>query len=156
MCVSPSCWHPWFRRTTSSKLFAWVQCKSTPVNNSHSFRIYMLSINVDLKNEIFENHSEFYVYANSYNKFVSSRSRQIMKLLILLCKGTCVPLSKGRGKCPRSGVPGWRTLHSRHRHPPSWMALPRKARARFNRLRTAVRGVRSCLNKFGMAPSAPC
>jgi len=23
--------HPWFWRTTSSKLFAWVQCKSTPI-----------------------------------------------------------------------------------------------------------------------------
>jgi len=81
----------------------------------HSFRIYMFRNKVDLKTKakIIENNYELYMCANSCNKFVSGRSWQIMKLLmILLCKGTCAPVAtpfKGQGGSvpvmqPRYGV----------------------------------------------------
>ena len=40
-------------------------------------------------------------------------------------------------------------------HPPG-MSLPKTAWVRFNRLRTGVGRFRSCLHKWGMAPSAAC
>ena len=106
------CRRPWFWRTTSSKLFAWVQCKSAPTM-AILFVCSATMLTSKLITEIIGNHSQFYVCANSCKKIVSSRSWQIMKLLMnLICKGTCAPfapLSKGRGRCPvmhpRSGVP---------------------------------------------------
>ena len=54
--------------------------------------------------EIIEKHSEFYICANSCNKFVSVRSWQIMKLLmILLLKGNSAlvaPFQKAGGLSP--------------------------------------------------------
>jgi len=49
-------------------------CKSAPINNSHSFCIYMFSNNVDLKNNNrnFRKLLEFCVCTNNCNEFVSS------------------------------------------------------------------------------------
>jgi len=61
--------------------------------------------------EIMENHSEFYVCANSFNKFVSSRSCKPRNYLwYCYVKGTCAPLPhppfKGQGRqCPLNALP---------------------------------------------------
>jgi len=96
---------PWFWRTTSSKLFAWVQCKSAPtIVILFALTCSVTMLTSKLQTEIIKNHSELYVCVNSCNKFVSSRSWWIVKfLMILSCKGTCdpvSPLSKVGGQCP--------------------------------------------------------
>jgi len=60
-------------------------------------------------------------------------------------------------ECGVGGQPH-KTLHfnSRHRYMPPGMTLPTRAWVRLNRLRTGVGRFRSCLHKWGMAPSAAC
>jgi len=59
------------------KLFAWVQCKSTLIAIIvilYAFTCLATMLISKLFAEIIENHSEFYVCANSFNKFVSNWS----------------------------------------------------------------------------------
>ena len=71
----PTYGRPLFWRTTSSKLFTWVQCKSAPILVIlFAFPCSATMLTSKVVTEIIENHSECYVCANSCNKFVSSRS----------------------------------------------------------------------------------
>jgi len=68
-----------FLRTTSVKLFRWVQSKIADIMKT----MFALTCSETLLTpkfiiEIIENHSEFYGSAKSRNKFVSSRSWQTM------------------------------------------------------------------------------
>ena len=76
---SPLFWRPcgrsWLWRTTSSKLFAWVQCKSAPIIVILvAFTCLATMLTSKLKIELIESYSEFYVCANSCNKFAPNWS----------------------------------------------------------------------------------
>jgi len=74
-CSFSPCGRPWFWHTTSSKLLVWVQCTKAPIIVIlFAFTCSPTMLILKMLTESVENHSEFYVCANSCNKFNSSRS----------------------------------------------------------------------------------
>jgi len=75
MPVLTPCRRPWFWRTTSSKLFSWLQCKSAPIIVIlFAFTSSAAMLTSKVITGINENHSKFYACANSCSKCVSSGS----------------------------------------------------------------------------------
>ena len=124
-CFDSPCDRPWFWRTTSSKLFAWVQCKSTPIaiiDILFAFTCLAAVLNLKLITEIIENHSEFRCgWKSATNLFKNDNDKSWNYLSYWHVMAPAPPLPppfKGKGgSAPvmhlRSGVPDIKLLHSK-------------------------------------------